>query len=140
MLIIVRKLSALKAAAAFSGWLFTIVKREWDRTARAMFDHDNIEDAKVERYLAVRTDAELRRELSTALESLPAHYRWVILMRNFEEMTISEIESALGEPAGAVKSRLHRARELVCEYLIGPPEELLPVCQASAERKRASAS
>ena len=76
LLIIVRKLSALKAAAAFSGWLFTIVKREWDRTARAMFDHDNIEDAKVERYLAVRTDAELRRELSTALELLPAHYRW----------------------------------------------------------------
>ena len=61
-------------------------------------------------------------------------------MRNFEEMTISEIELALGEPAGAVKSRLRRARELVREYLIGPPEEPLPDCQASAERKRASAS
>ncbi len=127
LLIIARKLSALKAAAAFSGWLFTIVKRECDRMARAMLNHENIEDAKVEVYLATRDDVELRLELAAALESLPAHYRRIILMRDFEEMTISEIAAALGEPAGAVKSRLHRARELVREYLLGPPAEAASV-------------
>ena len=91
LLIVARKLSALKAAAAFSGWLFTIVKRECDRMARAMLNHENIEDAKVEGYLATRTDVELRLELAAALESLPAHYRRIILMRDFDEMTISEI-------------------------------------------------
>ncbi len=123
LLLIVRKLSALKAAAAFTGWLFTIVKRECDRLARSMRHHENIEDARFEGYLAARNDIELRLELALALESLPAHYRSVILMRDFEDMTISEIAAALSEPTGAVKSRLHRARELVREYLLGSHPE-----------------
>jgi len=123
LLLIARKLSALKVAAAFSGWLFTIVRRECDRLSRAMLRHENIEDAKVESYLAVHSDIELRLELTAALESLPAHYRRVILMRDFEEMTISEIATAFDEPAGTVKSRLHRARALVREYLLGSPSD-----------------
>lgn len=39
---------------------------------------------------------------------------------DFEELTIAEIAQRLGEPPGAVKSRLHRARELVREYMLGP--------------------
>ena len=32
----------------------------------------------------------------------------------------AEIAARLQEPAGAIKSRLHRARALVREYLLGP--------------------
>ena len=124
LLIVVRKISALKAAAAFSGWLFTIVKRECDRLARAMFVHESLEEERVETYLADKTDLELRVELAAAFESLPAHYRRVILMRDFEDMTISEVSAALGEPPGAVKSRLHRARAMVREYLLGEPSPI----------------
>jgi RNA polymerase sigma factor (sigma-70 family) len=53
------------------------------------------------------------------LESLPAHYLDVVLLRDFEEMTIAEIAARLGQQPGAVKNRLHRARELVREYLLG---------------------
>jgi DNA-directed RNA polymerase specialized sigma24 family protein len=42
-----------------------------------------------------------------------------VLLRDFEELTIAEIAERLGEPQGAVKSRLHRARELVREYMLG---------------------
>ena len=37
---------------------------------------------------------------------------------DFEELTIAEMAQRLGEPAGAVKSRLHRARALVRECLV----------------------
>ncbi len=119
LLVVARKISALKAAAAFSGWLFTIVRRECDRLARAMFATESLEESGVERYLADRTDVELRVELAAALAALPAHYRRVILMRDVEELTISEIASALDEPSSAVKSRLHRAREMVRAHLLG---------------------
>ena len=59
----------------------------------------------------------LRLDVAAALESLPAHYLEVILLRDFEELTIAEIAGRLHEPAGAIKSRLHRARALVREYL-----------------------
>ena len=119
LLIISRKVKGLKAAAAFAGWLFTIIKRECLRLERAMFRHDSIDDVAEER-LACQTDASLRIDLAAALESLPAHYLEVILLRDFEELTISEIAVRLRETAGAIKSRLHRARELIREYLLGP--------------------
>ena len=62
----------------------------------------------------------LKIHLTAALESLPARYLEVVLLRDFEELTIAEIAERLGEQSGAVKSRLHRARELVREYMLGP--------------------
>jgi DNA-directed RNA polymerase specialized sigma24 family protein len=42
----------------------------------------------------------------------------VILLRDFEELTIGEIASRLALTPAAVKSRLHRARSLAREYLL----------------------
>lgn len=126
LLILAKKISALKAAAAFSGWLFTIVRRECQRLSRAMLQHESLEDDRVEAYLAEKTDMALRLDLSLALESLPAHYRQVILLRDFEEQTIAEMASALNEEPSAIKSRLHRARALVREYLLSPGADDLP--------------
>ncbi len=120
LLVISRKVKVLKAAAAFSSWLFTIIKRECRKLARTMFRHDPLDDEIVEQQLAARTDGALRMDLANAPESLPAHYLEVVLLRDFEELTIAEIVERLGEHSGAVKSRLHRARELVREYLLGP--------------------
>lgn len=118
LLIISRKVRGLRAAAAFSSWLFTVIKRECRKLARAMFRHDAFDEEVAERELACRTDGALRVDLANALESLPAHYLEVVLLRDFEERTIAEIAERLDEPAGAIKSRLHRARELVREYML----------------------
>jgi RNA polymerase sigma factor (sigma-70 family) len=118
LLIISRKVTGLKAAVAFSSWLFTVIKRECRRLERMMFKHEPLEDEVAEQQLACRTDDALKLDLANALESLPAHYLEVVLLRDFEELTIAEIAERLGEQAGAVKSRLHRARELVREYLL----------------------
>lgn len=119
LLVISRKVKGLKAAAAFSAWLFTVIKRECRRLQRMMFKHDPLPEEAVEELLAHRSDDALRVDLANALESLPAHYLEVVLLRDFEELTIAEIAERLNEPHGAIKSRLHRARELVREYMLG---------------------
>lgn len=118
LLTISRKIKGLKAAAAFSSWLMTVIRRECQKLARAMFNYDPLEGDDLELRLATRPDDALRLDLAAALESLPAHYLEVVLLRDFEELTIREMAVRLNEPAGAIKSRLHRARELVREYLL----------------------
>ena len=83
-----------------------------------MFRHAPLPDEIAQDRMLSRPDASLRLDLARALESLPAHYLEVVLLRDFEELTISEIAQRLGEQPGAVKSRLHRARELVREYML----------------------
>jgi RNA polymerase sigma factor (sigma-70 family) len=119
LLVVSRKVKGLKAAAAFSSWLFTVIKRECRKLERMMFKHDPLPDELAEEQMLCRDDVALRIDLAKALESLPAHYLEVVLLRDFEELTIAEIAERLGEQQGAVKSRLHRARELVREYMLG---------------------
>ena len=119
LMVISRKVGGLKAAAAFSSWLFTVIKRECLKLERMMFRTEELDEDKAEHLLLCKSDNDLRIDLAAALESLPAHYLEVVLLRDFEELTIAEIAKRLGEQDGAVKSRLHRARELVREYMIG---------------------
>lgn len=123
LITVMNKVGALRAAAAFSSWLFVMVRRECLRLQRLVARHDSLDDGldtgETERQLASRPDEALRFDLIKALESLPAHYLEVVLLRDFEELTIAEMAIRLGEPAGAVRSRLHRARALVREYLLG---------------------
>ena len=119
LMVVSRKVNGLKVAAAFSSWLFTVIKRECRKLERMMFRHDPLPEDVAEELIAHRTDSALRVDLAHALESLPAHYLEVLLLRDFEELTIAEIAERLDEQQGAVKSRLHRARELVREYMRG---------------------
>jgi RNA polymerase sigma factor (sigma-70 family) len=120
LLLVAHKVSGLKVAAAFSSWLFTVIKRECQKLARMVSGTEALDESQAEHQLLCKSDAALRIDLAAALESLPAHYLEVVLLRDFEELTIAEIAQRLGEQDGAVKSRLHRARELVREYLLGP--------------------
>lgn len=118
LLIVTRQAQSLKSAASFAGWLFTIVRRECGRLSRRMFAHEDIGDAAIEAALARRTDETLRLELAAAIESLPAHYREIVLLRDFEEMTMAEICRRLGLSIASGKSRLRRARLLIREFLV----------------------
>ncbi|HEY0064374.1 MAG TPA: sigma-70 family RNA polymerase sigma factor [Telluria sp.] len=119
LLVIARKVSALQAAAAFSSWLFTVIRRECLKLAKVMSRTEPLDEDKAEHHLLCRTDAALRIDLAAALESLPAHYLEVVLLRDFEELTIAQIGQRLNAPDSTIKSRLHRARTLVREYLLG---------------------
>ena len=48
--------------------------------------------------------------LSAAIEELPAEYRTVVVLRDVEGLSNTEVAEALGVTVGTVKSRAHRAR------------------------------
>jgi RNA polymerase sigma-70 factor, ECF subfamily len=53
-----------------------------------------------------------------ALKSLPAHLCEVLVFREFEDMSYSEIATFVGVPIGTVMSRLSRARQLMRQQLV----------------------
>lgn len=118
LLIITRRLRTLRAVASFSGWLWRIVQRECRRLERHVFGFESLDEEKMENWLTVRSDEVLRLDLAHALESLPDHYREIILRRDFDEQTIQEIAAHTHLTVPATKSRLHRARQLMREYLM----------------------
>jgi RNA polymerase sigma factor (sigma-70 family) len=119
LLILSRHVSSLRAVAAFSSWMFSIVRRECHRMARKALAMDPWDDERVDAWLATMSTDDLRLDVAVALESLPEHYREIIVLCDLNEMTIGEIADKLGETRAAVKSRLHRARQLTREYLLG---------------------
>ena len=118
LLIVTRRLQSLRVVAAFSGWLFRVVQRECRRLERRLFGLDPYDEEKMESWLAIHSDETVRLDLISALESLPEHYREIILLRDFEGMTIREMASRTRLTTAATKSRLRRARQLVREYLL----------------------
>lgn len=112
-----RKLRDLRVLECFVSWTFRIVKRECNRLKRGrrMLSGDAISDEIAP--VVTPEPAEWRHDVAAALESLPAHYRRIILLRDLEGLTIAEIGEQLQMTREAVKSRLHRARLLAREYL-----------------------
>lgn len=112
-----RRIGDLRVVESFASWLFRIVKRECNRLKRGlrMLTGDAItEDIQPS---CSFEPVELRHDVAAALESLPAHYREIILLRDLEGYSIEELASRLGLNREAAKSRLHRARLLAREYL-----------------------
>lgn len=61
--------------------------------------------------------AELAGAIRAAIGSLPPHYRLVIELRHFQELSYDEIAIALNIPLSDVKSHLFRARKILAERL-----------------------
>ena len=116
--IVYRRIGALRAFTSLSGWLFAIVRRECLRLARRFLGSMvPLESVANERRLSQTPPLELSIDLARALESLPEHYREVVLLRAMEALTINEMAERLGRTREAVKGNLHRARLLLREYL-----------------------
>ncbi len=63
------------------------------------------------------SNAELKALLEAAVESLPAAYRIVFVLREVEGLSTAETAESLGISEEAVKTRLHRGRALLREEL-----------------------
>lgn len=66
LLVLSRKRSSVRVVAAFSGWLFQIVKRECHRLARAALHFDPWDDARAEEWLASQDTAAIKSRLHRA--------------------------------------------------------------------------
>ena len=102
----------------FRAWMYRILRNTFLTTqaglkAAASLDSDDVrvaepaDDATPEAVLLARAEQEAIRK---ALETLPMHFREIILLCDMEEMSYKEIGVALNIPLGTVMSRLFRAR------------------------------
>jgi RNA polymerase sigma-70 factor, ECF subfamily len=127
--------SAFRSLASFEGnsrigtWLHQIViysclmklrKKSRDRSVSIdellpQFDHTGHRVETV-RKCAECADAILEREdlrslVRGCIDILPEPYRQILILRDIEEIDTDETASILGIRSGAVKTRLHRARQ-----------------------------
>ncbi len=112
-----RRLTDLRQLECFASWLFRIVKRECNRLKRGL---RGLRQEPITEDIAAACTLHqqgLAQDLAAALESLPAHYREIVLLRDLEGLTIEELSDRLGLTREATKARLHRARSLAREYL-----------------------
>jgi RNA polymerase sigma-70 factor (ECF subfamily) len=109
-------------------WLMKIVRNTcytWMNTNRPLqeaaefdenlFHPDSRPHDPEEAVLRKDSDALLRK----ALEDLPANFREVLILREFESMSYSEIADITGTPVGTVMSSLSRARNRLRQTLTG---------------------
>jgi RNA polymerase sigma-70 factor, ECF subfamily len=78
-----------------------------------------------EQALSQLTRAETRIQVRACIDRVPEPYRTVLLLRDIEELDTDQTAEQLGITAGAVKTRLHRARQAL-RTLLEPlfhPEE-----------------
>ena len=123
-----RKLATFKGESEFSTWLYRIAvnlclmkKRKGKRIKTVSLDipvltqkedglKREIYDDWSESPLATLENKELKKVLSAAIDSLPAEYRTVFLLRNLDGLSNEATAKILKISVPAVKSRLHRAR------------------------------
>ena len=118
LFVLYRHLASLRQASHISTWLFTVVRRQCQRLSRSMLGTPvDLAQVADDGRLALRPTADLRIDVANAIQSLPDHYRQVVLLRDVKELTINEIAQRLGLTREAAKARLHRARQLIREYL-----------------------
>jgi RNA polymerase sigma-70 factor (ECF subfamily) len=104
-------------------WIFTIMRHVWQnerrrisRSQETVFEDAVAVPSGENAELAV-TRKLLVSEVRAAVDSLPAPWREIIVMRDLEDLSYAEIATVLGCPVGTVMSRLARAREALRQLL-----------------------
>ena len=77
-------------------------------------ERDADENTRPERQVEVK---ERSAQVRNALASLPPHYRAVVELRHYQELSYDEIAAELNIPLSDVKSHLFRARKILAEQL-----------------------
>ena len=129
-----RALDRYDPSRPFAAWLMTIASRlciDHLRRRRlrpiSLFQREPGTDE--ERMIDVRDPGLLPDDLTThreeelrtqqLIDSLPYHYRIVVLLRHQQDLSYEEIARTLDLPLGTVKARIHRARALLKQRLEG---------------------
>ncbi|MET0474092.1 MAG: RNA polymerase sigma factor SigE [Mycobacterium sp.] len=67
-------------------------------------------------------DSRLGADLQAALDSLPPEFRAAVVLCDIEGLSYEEIGATLGVKLGTVRSRIHRGRQALREYLANHPD------------------
>ena len=117
-----RGLVGFQGRSAFGTWIYRIAYNVYlnNRSRVRRFcelpgDYDTRAVAPPTALSAPRSD--LRRDLATAIETLPERYRAVVVLYYLEEVSYPEIADILSVPLGTVKTHLHRAKRMLREQM-----------------------
>ena len=120
LIVLYRRLGNVRDPLALAGWIFRVVTRLCMLPVLGLIrGAEELTERHEAEYFAQIPKDELRIDLVHALESLPDLYREVVLLRDMEQLTIGEAADRLRITREACKSRLHRGRALLREYLQG---------------------
>lgn len=115
------KLHSYDPSRRFFSWIYRILVNECLNARRARRPRGELDELDTAGPAAVTPDAaeaaERRRDVRAALLALPVHYREVIVLRHFAEMSYEDMATSLGLPVNTVKSRLHIARGHLVRHL-----------------------
>ena len=126
-------LQSFRGDSKFSVWLYRIVSnvcldflRSKNRrpTVSLSVEDDDGEDTQLDvadesQSPELLLDRKLTRDsVRRGLDSLPPDYRQILLLREIQGLSYDEIAQALSLEVGTVKSRIFRARNRLCTFLI----------------------
>lgn len=144
-----RKLDTFQQGSAFYTWLYRIaVNTANDHFARrnrrklylvedeVTLDRgaDGVDDPDHAGAAEPLLEEEVRRVTREVLETLPEKYRTILVLREFEELSYTEMAEVLECSIGTVESRLFRARARFKEAMVRMHPDLVPG-RTSANRR-----
>jgi len=112
----------LRPSSNVKSWMFKILRNIWlnqlrhERSAPQIVEleaDESIADVAIERSKNPHAQYVSKMEQETvrnAIQQLPAEFREIIILREYEELSYQEIAVVLDCPPGTVMSRLARAR------------------------------
>lgn len=127
-------LSSFRAESKFSTWLVQITYNEARMKLKKARPHlyESIDDHQQNQEgdywpkdyadwrpipSEVLEESEIRQAVQDAINSLGSIYREIVILRDFQRLSIKETATILGISEASVKTRLHRARLLLRDSL-----------------------
>lgn len=132
-----RKLHTFQGGSAFYTWLYRIavnaatdhLSKASSRRLRLVEDDASLDtggDRDEQNPAAPLMTAELAKVTREIVDSLPEKFRTILVLREFEDLSYTEIAEVLQIQLGTVESRLFRARQRFKDALERLHPELLP--------------
>ena len=123
-----QRITTYDPSRKFSSWILSIASHHCiDRLRRRRFTWVSLDEVLPWKWFPGQQvdpekeldEQEQRDEMQSLLRKLPPHYRLVLVLRYWHEMSYEEICDITGNTVSAVKSRLHRARLMLGEQMTG---------------------
>jgi RNA polymerase sigma-70 factor, ECF subfamily len=67
-------------------------------------------------------DEDVRKTIRDNIKTLPKHYRLIIVLRYYEDLSYNEISILLNKPSGTIKTDIYRAKAMLKKSLEGALE------------------
>ncbi|MGB3466835.1 MAG: sigma-70 family RNA polymerase sigma factor [Cyclobacteriaceae bacterium] len=127
-----RFINSFQKGTNSKAWLFRILKNSFINDFRKKskqpvkvdyqevenyYNSDNVDESKTVDLRVETLKDMMGDEVTIALNSLPIDFRTVIILCDLEGFTYEEMAKILDIPIGTVRSRLHRARNLLKQKL-----------------------